>query len=201
MKKIIYVTIAVGAIFLSCKKDDSTTGTAPKKKITRADLYPENGYISGTIVSSSSNNAFFEKQFKHQLDQEMATYFVNAKGNYIIHLNKLDKYGRIGENDKRTDMSFILSSDKVSIKAFDDFHSSIYIDSSATTITKFNIDSDGSQSITLSNTVFNTVDGTFVSDYVITVRGGATSSAKDATITGKINTTLTNIRYRTGSSL
>lgn len=206
MKKIMYVIFVLGVFFLSCGKDNAS-GTAPRKPITRADLYPENGYISGTISGKNSEGVSFVKAFNHQLDEEMATYYVNEAGDYVIHLSKLDKYGRVGEEDKKTDITLTLEDDMVSLKSLTGFYISIYIDSSATSITKFNIDQSGlfSQSsltrgITLSNVVFNVTDGTFNADYTLSVASTRTSSEYTATVTnGKISTTLTNIRYRTGS--
>lgn len=83
------------------------------------------------------------------------------------------------------------------------FYTSVYIDSSATSITKFKINSDavGMTSKTLSNVVFETSTGKFDCDYSITVDGSRTSSGYEATITGKISTALITIQYRTGSSL
>jgi hypothetical protein len=205
MKQIIYVAITFSVIFLSCEKD-SASGTGPRKPITRADLYRENGYISGTIEGTNSSGTAFTKAFTHQLDGEMATYYVSAKGQYIVHLNKLDKYGRVGDDDKKTDMTLILNNGN-SVKSITDFHTSIYIDSSATAITKFNISSnpitlDGPGSfgnVVFSNVAFNITDGTFACDYIINVLNTTTSSSSPAKITGQINTKLINLRYRTGS--
>lgn len=201
MNKIMYVTIALAAIFLSCKKDDVSSGTKPRKAITRADLYPENGYISGTITSAKSNGTSFTKQFTHQLDSEMSTYYISERGAYVIHLNKLDKYGRVGENDKKTEITFTLNSAQTDVSKVNQFYASVYIDSSATSITKFNIDSDvtGIQSLAFSNIMFNPSNGMFTCDYNISVTDATTSSRRAAVVVGKINTTLTNIRYRTGS--
>ena len=204
MKKIIFVTIVFATIFYSCKKD-SSSGTSPRKPITRADLYPENGFISGTIIGESSSGVPFEKSFTHQLDSQMATY--NYVGSffdsYVIFLNKLDKYGRLGDADKRTNMVIILNKNKVTVTAIGNFHTSIYIDSSATTIRKFYIETDASgiKNHTFTNVIFNTTDGKFTCDYVINVGGEKTSSGKPATITGQINTSLVNVLYKTGSAL
>lgn len=210
MKKIIYVTIVFSVIFLSCKKNnvdnDTTpapaTSTATNRPITRSDLYSENGYISGTIEGSNANGVAFTNEFKHELDGEIASYSVDAYGRYIIYLNKLDKLGRVGiGKDKQTTMGFIINSNKTSLYELLEFHTSIYLDSTATAITKFGIDASGNniQHVIFSNVVFNTTDGKFACDYILKVRNAVSSSGYESIVTGKINTILTNIRYRTGS--
>lgn len=200
MKKIIYVTIVFATIFYSCK-NDSSSGATPRKPITRADLYTENGFISGTIKGESSSGVPFEKSFTHQLDSQMATYFYSNSmlKSYFIQMIKLDKHGRIGDADKKTKMTIMLHKNKTLVLGIKDFYTSIYIDSSATTITKFNI--NGITSFAFSNVIFNTTDGKFTCDYIMNVAGEKTSSGKPATIAGQINTSLVNVLYKTGSAL
>jgi len=205
MKKIIYVTIVFSVIFLSCKKkgdvnNDITPTPTPvaSKPITRADLYPENGYISGTIVGKTSSGMSYEKTFTHQLDGEMATYHQTEMGEYIIHLNKLDKYGRVGGDDQKIDITFVLAHDKVTLSRLNETYISLYIDSSAVAITQFKFNSTSFQKMVLSNVLFNTTYGTFEADYVLSIPSSILNG-KDNIITGKISTNLTNLRYRTGS--
>ena len=214
MKKITYVAITFSVIFLSCKKDNGNTPapaagtntttiiqTTTTKPITRADLYPGNGYISGTIQSSTSGNALFAKQFKHELDLETATYFINGDGEYEIHLVKGDIYGSTGREDKKTEILFTLKSDLTRVVRLVELHTSLNVDSTATQITKFNIEKSSSDpmSMNISAVTFDVATGNLKLDYSINVASGYTSSRKSATMVGQINTKLTNIRYRTGS--
>lgn len=198
MKKFMYAAVTFSVIFLSCKKD-AANSTGPRKAVTRSDLYRENGFISGTVESKNSAGEPFVKTFTHQLDHQMATYYITEKGYFVVDLHKSDKFGKVGDMDKQTDMTFTIGNDKMSGRGFDHLLMSVYIDSSATAITKFHIDLDRPQNLTLSNVQLNTADGTLAADFVINVSGAFTSSAHPAKITGKINTTLTNIRYRMGS--
>lgn len=202
----IYVSFALAAIFLSCKKGDTvspantntTNNTTTVVSVTRSDLYPENGSISGTIVSKTSDNVYFSKQFNHQLDLEAATYYVNENGNYVIHLVKADKNGSVRDEDKQTDITFILKSDLTQALKLVELHSSVFVDSTATSITKFNVDQSvpTTGDMAVSNVTFDLTTGRLKADYTINVANTYTSSAKTASISGKIDTKLITIRYR-----
>lgn len=205
----IYVSFALAAIFLSCKKGDEATPSAnvtktinvPNGPVTRADLYPENGFISGTISGKLSDGTPFQKTFMHQLDVEIPTCRINTDGRYVIRISKADKTGRVGTEDKQTDMTFIMKLSNDDIYSMENFNTSIYVDSSATLIRKFEVEQTGSTStvMTMTNVSFNPASGTFSADYVMNISGNYTSSKKNATITGQIQTNLTTVSYRTSN--
>lgn len=170
--------------------------------MARSDLYPENGYITGTIQCKRLDGTPYTKDFKHELDLETASYFVNQYGFYVITLQKFGKIGMPGDTiNNRSGMTFWYDNAK-GRSLLMSYNANIIIDSTKAYITKLAIGRTPTtelNSIVLSNSKLDVANGTFESDYVITIDKPYTSSQRIATITGKIKTKLINIRYRTGS--
>lgn len=215
MKRIIYVTIVLATIFLSCK-DDEDDVVNPKivkshsyeeidieneneKEIARTDLYPANGFITGTVKAVTRGGAYFESTFNYELDMDMQTYTVNALGQYDIHLSKLDRTGTLKDTSRRTEMNFLLGKRRDSLEFLTNYRISTFSESVADNpAVKYSLYFNHHTSrplMVLKNIVFDVTDGSFSADYYM----DHSMFEDEATIEGKIKTKLVNVRYRTGS--
>lgn len=128
---------------------------------------------------------------------ETASYSVNADGNYMIHLLKADKYGSIGGEDKRTEMRFILKKDLTRVTSLVKLHTSIYVDSTANSRTKFDVDSKPSTDMEVSNVTFDLTTGMLKADYSIKIMEMVGFTLKEkVSMVGKIDVKLINVHYR-----
>lgn len=192
MKKLFYFILGFALILTSCKssKSEDTPMPMPKRQVpsnntSRSDIYEEDGFITGKIKSVTKDGFKYEKNFKHTLDTKWQYYTINSDGKYLLYLDKMDKSGDLYEKNNATRLSFTLNSDN-SLNALTDYSFNVDVDSNQISITRFQIKyyKRSRSPLTLSNVVFDNINGTFSADYLMDL----SEDAQPATVEGKIKT-------------